>query len=1081
MKKILWIRGISALTAFFGAFFLCTEIMLESSATFTNLVDSVIGNTKTTGSANASDYMYTSDFSDTKSLLSKRKDIAVQLSEEGCVLLKNNGTLPLRTNPSDSSELKVTLLGTRAFQYKANGGSRDGNNSVFGGICGSRTYTQSVVTNDGVEKLPWTLVDALKQQNITVNPKCISEYSNKNFTDIPSGGEASGTSSGPFSSKEPRIEVENVGKDYSDASIVFIGRSSGEGRDYLPGPDGVADKTDGSKSALHLNDNERHLIEVAKEISNKVIVLVNSAIPMEIEELKNNPDVDSIMWIGLPGSYGMLGVANLIAGQVAPSGHLADTFAVDNSKSPAAINFGYMSQNGEKFTWKDDSVHTRAWNGHYVVLAEGIYTGYYYYETRYVDAVEGNGNATGNFGLGREANNNTWSYEDEVSYTFGYGLEYSTFSEEFVQENGKTYTYNEEKKTVDFKVKVKNTGEVKGKHAVQLYVSTPYTSYDIAHKIEKSAVQLIDFGKTEMLEKGEEQIISLSAPLKYFASFDETVNHDGVTGGYILDKGDYYFSIGNGAHEAANNMLVKKDSNNESKLYLENNIQADANKSVKWNPTDIASLASDFDGDINYKTLAKSENNVVISNQLQEVNYNHYVDNAVNYLTRSNWESFPKAYANLEATEEMKNRLGNSDYSGHEYKVQNGPVEQSWSVDHGAEEDEKGDPLENMVVAQFKGKGFDDPNWEYLIEQISFNDAYLFCPTGGSFCNPIKSISSPQVWQVDGPNGFTNYGLGKYSPAKGIMAIASNDSNYNYMSNDMCAEPTKACTFNKELLKEEGKQFGENAMWARTPIAWAPGMNSHRCPWNSRNHEYYSEDPMLTNICGANFVQGGLEKGAILSPKHFGLNTQEGFREGLAQFTTEQAAREKEFRGFQGTVEDTLYENSIGTKIRGSLGLMTSFSRLGVHDTNNHSGLMKNVLREEWGFKGLISTDYVTDAYYFNPLDCVYNNVTIMACGSGEACLNKTAWSDYGNKDAIKKDPNINKALQTNMHHYLYAISNSSALNGFNVETTVSEVTTLKGWQKMFYGIAYSGLGLGVIAYGIYSFLVVKQRKEMEA
>jgi beta-glucosidase len=197
---------------------------------------------------------------------------------------------------------------------------------------------------------------------------------------------------------------------------------------------------------------------------------------------------------------------------------------------------------------------------------------------------------------------------------------------------------------------------------------------------------------------------------------------------------------------------------------------------------------------------------------------------------------------------------------------------------------------------------------------------------------------------------------------------------------------------------------------------WAPGMNLHRTPFNSRNHEYYSEDPIITNILGSAFVRGGLEKGAILSAKHFAFNSQESYREGLVQFMEEQSARELELRAYQGLSEDIKYINSSGNEIS-ALGLMSSFSRIGVCGVNAHTGLMKNILRGEWGFKGLISTDMVVGGYFFNPQDSVINNVTFMATSNAENLLN-SYWSNYNNKNLVKSDPNMLTALYQNMHYY---------------------------------------------------------------
>lgn len=1093
-----WIKGSSVLLSFLGSLLLVLEMVATSSPDYKNMVDSMFGiNYSANVSTDLATYPYLSDFKNTTDMVTRRSEIATQLEEEGIVLLKNdNATLPLRK--SENQELNVTVLGSRAFTFKDNNtrsGLRDGYTddppitdfremNVYAGICGSRTYGSSVTLSSGFTNIPITLLDALKAEQINVNPSCEKVYANKPFPNHPSGSEANGQAGGPFSVYEPKVtrsEFSELDK-YNDAVIVMIGRMSGEGREYLPGYNGIKDHTDGSKSALNLSDDERELITVAKSISDNVIVLINSAVTMEIEELKNDNRVSSILWIGLPGSYGMSAVGRILSGKSNPSGSLPDIYAVDASVSPAAINFGAQSQDGQSFTWSNPGSATSAFNGHYVVLAEGIYDGYFYYETRYADKVYNKGNAGSIIGAGRD-NDGAWKYENEVSYSFGYGSSYTDFELTLLANR-----FNVETLEIEADVKVKNIGDVAGKKSVQLYLSSPFTDYDKTNGIEKSAIQLVGFEKTSLLEKDEEETVTIKVPLKYISSYSEKVTHDSVTGGYILENADYYFALGNGAHEALNNILVKQDAAYESSIYKEFDVEADPNLSFSFNPAANSDLTlldrGQFVNNINATLLNKNEDGVLISNQLQNSNYNFYKPNTVEFLSRTDWAgTFPVAYPGLEITADMEIYLGkNRGNGGHVYSFQTGQVKTTWGVDHTLEEDDEGNPLIQETIANFKNDDFDDAKWDYLLEQISFNEALYFAPRGGNNCNAFKTINAPEIWQADGPNGNLTKTLGEKSIAVGPMAMNKGDVNYNYKSCDMPCEPIIAATFNKELVEEEGDSFGELSLWDNCKILWAPGMNLHRTPFNSRNHEYYSEDPMLTNIIGSAFVKGGLKKGAILSAKHFAFNTQETYREGLSQFLNEQCARELELRGYQGLFEDIDVETPRGTHVSG-LGLMSSFSRLGCTGVNAHTGLMINILRKEWGFKGLISTDFVATGDFFNPQDCVANNVTFMACGNADGLLS-SSWSDYNSK--TKNDPFLNEKLKENMHYYLYAIANSSALNGFDSTTkSVDSASIVSPWQTGFIAGGWVCLSLSILTIGTYITLVIilpkkAKRKEIE-
>ena len=206
---------------------------------------------------------------------------------------------------------------------------------------------------------------------------------------------------------------------------------------------------------------------------------------------------------------------------------------------------------------------------------------------------------------------------------------------------------------------------------------------------------------------------------------------------------------------------------------------------------------------------------------------------------------------------------------------------------------------------------------------------------------------------------------------------------------------------------------------------------------------------MLTNRIGAEQLRGAVEKGSICGPKHMGFNDQELNRQGVACYMTEQKVRETDTRCYEGALR---VNEGNGT------GVMMSFARIGATNVTNSVGYIKNIMRGEWGFKGLISTDYVSGDYYFNPTDCVINNVTFMAYGSYNSANN---WTEY-NAASVSRDPNMMQALYDNMHYYMYSIANSSALNGYDADTRVT-ADVKEWWQTMleaFTGV-FAVLGIG--------------------
>jgi beta-glucosidase len=449
-----------------------------------------------TEDVSAEDYTFQSDYSSTTELLDSIEDLGERMNEEGSVLLKNeNAALPL----SKEETQKISLLGFSSY-YPVQGGD----------------FGSTLSENKGTDADTVDMLEAFESKGFEMNPTLKKMYQGlkeefKSEAVLPWGvttyyRATAPATTGVFTSLEPETatldEAEpNWKKSMTDYNvmIVTLARAAGENANYTPGEDGVNPEQDLNQAdPLGLSDTERAIIDEAvnakKENNGKLIVMLNNASAMEIEEIKNNTGVDAILEVGLPGGYGFYGVADVLSGEVNPSGHLADTYAVDNSSSPAAQNYG-------NYEWTNaDSAYSI---NSEIVEAEGIYTGYKYYETRYADTVLGQGNASDKTG---SSNGKAWNYEDEVSYPFGYGLSYTTFSQTL-----DSLDVNLEDKTVTAKVTVKNTGDVAGKDVVQLYTSLPYTEYDKEHAVEKAAVQLLDYEKTGVLQPGESVTVEITA------------------------------------------------------------------------------------------------------------------------------------------------------------------------------------------------------------------------------------------------------------------------------------------------------------------------------------------------------------------------------------------------------------------------------------------------------------------------------------------------------------------------------------------------------------------------------------------
>ena len=980
-------RGVTTATASLLALSVCASTVVDG---FRTDIDKFLGTKSTklvTENSDGTDlYTFKSDYTSTTELLHGIQDVGERMSEEGSVLLKNNGALPLTKDETQ----KITLLGFSSYY------------PVQGGDMGS-----SLVENTGTDADTVDMVGAFKAKGFGLNQTVADMYEALQPTfksEVQSWGGTieynhitAPSTTGVFSSKEPSqaaLDGQNAAwKDSmndNNVMIVTIARSASENGSYNPGTAGV-DPTQNLNQTdpLSLSDDERDLINAAVTAKaangGKVIVLLNNASAMEVQEIQDNDGVDAILQVGLPGGYGFYGVADILSGDVNPSGHLTDTYAVKNANSPAAQNFGDLQ-------WTNANPDIKMNDA--IVEAENIYIGYKYYETRYFDTVMNQGNASSTVG---SSTGSAWNYDDEVTYPFGYGLSYTTFTQTLDDLN-----VDLENETVTAKVTVTNTGSVAGKDVVQLYVSLPYTDYDKEHGVEKAAVQLLDYGKTAELAPGASETVTITADMQNMASWDSTAdNAAGTKGCYILDAGDYYFTIGNGAHEAVQNVLVAEGQD----------VGGDADKAKSWNL-----------GSQDTTTFATTKNGTAVENQLADMDVNYWLPGTATYLTRADWEgTFPKTYKDLTATDEMIDILDNDIY---EINANGDPSTVTFGADNG------------LTLADLKGvSDINDERWDMLMDEITLEECMIRTGFGGTSTKVIESIMSPETIQNDGPNGIYSYPLGQYANTDASTGdpcvVDANDPNLTYKMGTMVNETVIAQTFNKDLAADYGRVIGNYSLWANTTIFWGIGTNLHRLPYNARNHEYYSEDAVLTAGQGTAYAAAAMEYGVIIAPKHLAFNDTEINRTGVSVFMTEQQARENELRGTQGIVENAHV-----------LGVMTAYNRVGITQDNAHTGLTKNILRNEWGFQGLISEDFIQDANYVVLKEAVLNGVT-MSCNTGDNTMAAVSEKyPYWTVEAVSQDTTMMTALKQAMKYQNYALANSNAMDGMASNTKLVSVRT---------------------------------------
>ena len=901
---------------------------------------------------------YPSAYASKDEMRAALKDYLINDQIEGSVLLRNeNSALPL--DPS----AKVTLFGFAAATPVYHGGS--------GGPA-----------NAGIN-----LYDALKEEGVAVNETVYNAI-------VAAGGTRTKTGLIGEIAASAYKGTESSFASYNDAAIYVMSRYGGEEGDLNHGLQGEWQEGPVGVPELSLHQEEIDTLNLIKDAGfKKIIVVVNSGYAMDLGWLADY-GVDACLWIGYPGAYGMTGVAKCIKGEADPSGRNVITYATDSLSSAAMQNAG-------DFTFTN---LTGLYKNKYLVYAEGIYLGYKYYETRYQDQVLGINNANSAKGV-YASKDGAWNYADEMVYTFGAGKSYADFTQELVSVN-----WDKTSHQVTAEVKVTNNGGFAGKSkdVVQMYVQLPWE----AGQAEKSAIQLVDFAKTSALASGESETLTLNFSDYLFAAYDSNAENGAdpsKKGSYVFDAGDYYFAIGDDAHDALNNVLAARG--------VSGMFDAEGNAVAG----DAAKAYKDTLAELDNKTWAVSPyTGEVVSNHFEDRDINYFIPGAVTYMTRADWNTFPEAVENIEATDEIKNLMENFQYtkpadapdiSAYKYKQDNG-----------------------ISFIDMKDVEFDDPLWESFIDQLTVGElAQIVGDKRG--LDVVESVGVPGFSCGDGPDGHQ----------QGVL--------FN-------AEMVCASTYNKDELTKRGEFFGEESYWIGFRHIYGPGGNLHRTPYSGRNFEYYSEDPIMSYICGEVQTTAMAKMGLAGMFKHFCGNDQETNRHGVASFMTEQAYREGPLKGFEG-----------GLSKDHSLGTMTAYNRIGCIPTASDYETMTTVLRGEWGFLGINKTDSSKDsASYMGTADAI-------AAGSNQFTNDVGRTAEVSNLLTRERDGYIWGRLRETAHYFLYTMSRSNLINGLAKEVPVANFTPWWKPAMTALNIAVGILALGSLCMYVYTRIAAKKEE----
>ena len=853
------------------------------------------------------------------------KELAVQIDEEGTMLLKNDDILPMASGD------KLNVFGWASTNPMLGGGGSGALNEAYESV---------------------SLLQSLKDAGIETNED-LSDFYVEYKPDRP----VVGMWDQDWTLPEPNVstytdDMMNKAKEVSDTAMIVISRPGGEGADlpndvqaiidgtYQDGTTYTACKYDDTLNEgndwdkgdhyLQLSNREEEMIELVCKNFDNVFVVYNGSNAFEFGFVDDYKQIKGLIWAAPGGHVGMTALGEIVTGAVNPSAKTVDTLVYDLKETPWWNNFGdfnYTNMDEFKYTSVGFDGKEATSIPSFVNYVEGIYVGYRFYETA---AKEG-----------------LIDYDKVVQYPFGYGLSYTRFKQKMskITDNGDS---------ISFTVEVTNTGDVAGKEVVEVYSEPPYTNGGI----EKASANLVQFEKTGMLEPGASEEVQITVSKEELMSYDYK-----DAKGYVLEAGDYKISINSDSHTELDSKTFTVD---KTEVYNEDN-KRDSDLITATNQFDYAAgdvtYLSRKDGFANYKEATAAPKSTEMPKEAKETFYN-----ISNYLT-------PEATAEDEDPDAA-------------------------AVTTGAKND--------VSLIDMRDLEKDDPKWDELMDNMTLDDMNALISLGGYQTNSVDSIGKVRTNDCDGPasinNNFT--GVGSIGFPVGVVIAA---------------------TWNKELAKDFGDSIGKMANEMDVSGWYAPAMNNHRTAFAGRNFEYYSEDPVLSAYIAAKAVEGSQQNGVYAYMKHFAMNDQEGNRcDMLCTWSNEQAIREIYLKPFERCVKDS-----------NCLAVMSSFNYIGNRWAGGSKELCKTVLRDEWGFKGFVETDYFGVYGYMSADQAIRNGSDLMLVN----------YPTETNDVRFRDTNGAQQAMRDAAKNILYVVVNSRAYDAENLAEGLAK------WRIIMYAI----------------------------
>lgn len=931
--------------------------------------------------------------------------LAAEVEAEGAVLLKNNGGLPLKN-------YNVNVFGF--------GGSDDG---FIPQGTGSGTGSR----NDLVKFL-----GGLSEVGITYNEELAQAYDDLGWTRIKKSGgnyviEAIGENEykdiyGVYEAPESFYTdslMENA-KAFSDTAIIVISRLLGEGNDYSHMQYVAEGENDPTRKQQSLSAREEYMIKTVCDNFDNVVVVLNSANPMEIDALEQNDKIDAVLYMGLPGTRGTIGVAKILTGEVNPSGKVTDTWAVDLASAPSYVNSGREGVGSYTDISGDKTLGTRI--NKYSDYAEDIYVGYKWYETAFAEKfVHTVGSTTYDYSTED-------GYRKVVNYPFGFGKSYTEFTWTIT---GCSYadgaTLDKDGKIV-FDVAVENTGKLAGKDVIEVYYSAPYTSGGI----EKSAVNLGAFAKTALLEPGKVEQLKIELPVEDMKSYDCYDRNNNGFMGYELEGGEYKVSFRTDAHTLA------VTGNADKKNTWTFNVPADGYR-YETDSVTGTKVENQFTTYTNSTSGASSVIKEYASPNAHSIDGNDE-DVKITYLTRANFaDTFPKAKLERLAGSVKDDTLYvSSDDALKSMQMPTSDKDPVIGFDNNASQ---------LKIADVFGLKYEDPKWDELVSRLSLSEMGKLIVEAGFGTMEISRIDKKKTVDADGPVGFNNQVTGQGN----LKAV-------NYPSSTILA-----ATWDWYMAYQVGRAIGIEGKALGISGWYGPGANLHRSPLGGRNFEYYSEDARLSGVMAAYHVRGAKEQGVMAYVKHIAVNDCESGRNGAYKWLTEQNLRENYLLPFELLV-----------KIGKSNGMMSSVDRVGTTRASGSYAMLTSVLRNEWGFRGTVVTDYYQCAGTGRPTDIIHDVDECTRAGNSQILYTDGSidWFNDKSSDGAKKA--IFKSAKDILYAYADTINFAETAQGLEKGSLIGDGVKVFPWWVILLVV------MNVVVFGLcglWAFLVLRKKK----